>query len=357
MVEKLQAGGRSAALTAALAIPIALTFLILLSLRSQPDLPLQPAIFATGDWAPYSGKQLPDWGIASAVVASTASEAGYEANLQFMAWSQAYNAAADSRMNRGIRGTFPWYRTAAREREFYYSDALLEVELSIFYNAQNTPQLVEQVDRPGGLDRYRGVRVESYQYHPDIERLLSDAPMVPSAFKAFQQLIENPEVQFVAEARDVGKGILRDYFPEQQIAIEVSEKTWPISVHLLASRKNPNNRRLIEQFNKALAGMKGNGAYNILLADVRGRIDAERAVILHSFSSEGYLEGFLKPSSRESVLLPAGTRVVVEDWGDAYLAPAEVANRPDRVLVRVRAIDSPMKGQMLYVDGRTIRLP
>ena len=305
----------SSGLNTALAIPVVLTLLILLFFRSQPSSSLQNVMLATGDWAPYSGEQLNDYGIASVIVSSVMSEAGYDTTMQFMAWSKAYEVAVSSKFNQGVRGTFPWYKTSDRQKDFYYSNPLLEIDSTIFYDSRKTPELEAHFNQTGNLNEYNGLRIESYEYHPDIKKMLTESKEVPSTYIAFQKLINNSDIHYLSEAKDVGESILREYFSNQQAYIKSFEQQWPNNIHLLASKKNPNNRQLIERFNKALAQMKRSGNYDIILETAKHQIDVERAVNLHPFNVEGYIEGYYNPTGKESILLADGTRAVVEKMG------------------------------------------
>jgi len=273
-----------------------------------------------------------------------------------MAWGQAYDAALASETQAGLRGTFPWYHTTDRERDFYMSASLLETRSSVFYHAERTPELGE-VTEVSELASFRGLRITSYEYAPALKDIMDGAPEEPTNLKAFERLLADPQVHFVVEAEEVGTTILRDRFPQGRKIIRTAPIHWDIGVHFLASRNNPHNRRLIERFDEALKQMRSGGSYQALVSRVQDQIRETRTVTLHSFAPESFLQGYPNANRRASVLLPEGTRAIVDDWGEAYLAPVAPSTNPQPPWVRVVLLNGPLKGTFLHVDGRAVRLP
>ena len=98
----------------------------------------QLAIVATGEYPPFSGEQLQDEGIASAIVSLGMREIGYDCEIRFMPWPLVDTSAKESSTNQGVRAAFPYVKTAEREKAFYFSEPILEVETSVFYNKSKT---------------------------------------------------------------------------------------------------------------------------------------------------------------------------------------------------------------------------
>ena len=72
-------------ITIALAVPILLTLCLLLYVQPvEQTATARVAIVATGEYPPFSGEQLENQGIASAIVELAMKEMGYESQLQFM---------------------------------------------------------------------------------------------------------------------------------------------------------------------------------------------------------------------------------------------------------------------------------
>ncbi len=126
---------RSSRLIAVL-IVVALTSFALTSCeRGAPgNSALQTVRIATGEWEPYSGEDLPEFGIASAIVTAVLKNAGYKPDYEFMPWKLVEEFAQNNETNNGIRGTFPYLSTEQRRELFYYSGPLLSIDHSLYFN-------------------------------------------------------------------------------------------------------------------------------------------------------------------------------------------------------------------------------
>lgn len=348
----------STALILSLFIPILATFFIIYnSSASQSIETIKPAIFVTGEYSPFSGELLDEHGITSAVIAEAIKEAGYQAEFKFMPWSLGQEAAYESEVDQGIRGTFPYIKTPDRENRFYFSNPIVNVETSLFFNLKKNPELLKAKSAKV-LKGYKFLPIQGYSYLPEIKELSQTSFLATDNIEAFSKLLTDPSVEIVAESTEVGKEVLRENFPQQQQSIQ-NIPLYSVPFYLIASKKNPSNKRLIEDFNAALETIGQEGIEKIQTR-ILNKIDEKRLVILHPFSSDGQLKAFLDKNSENYILLANGTKAVVEQWPSAYLN-ANVANnlvdlnQIDK-LVKVRILNGPLKRTLLFVDGRALEI-
>ena len=348
----------STALMLSLLIPVLAVFFIIYG-SSNPQLveALKPAIFVTGEYSPFSGETVDEYGIASAVISEVIKEAGYQAEFKFMPWSLAQEVAYESEMDHDIRGLFPYIKTPEREKDFYFSNPILDVETSIFFNFKNNPELL-QLKSAQSLKGYKLLPIEGYRYLPDIQNIPQTSFSAKDNIDAFSQLLTNSQVQIVAEATEVGKEVLRENFPRQQQDIQYIP-LYSVPFYLMASKKNPSNKRLIEEFDSALE-LLGQEGIDKIESRILNKIDEKRLVTLHPFSSDGQLKAFFDKHDKDYVLLANGTRAVVEIWPDSYLSTSASIdlNSSSNIdnLVQIRILSGPLRRQTLFVDGRALEI-
>jgi polar amino acid transport system substrate-binding protein len=325
--------------------------------RVQPALPLN---VATGEWAPYSGEDLYQHGLASAVVAAVFREMGHQPVYHFLPWTHAEELTRDSESNDGIRATFPYFRAPERDRLFYFSDPILVSRTSLFYDHRSTPELETARDLKS-LHGYRVLLINGYRYPKEIEALPLQMPgRAGSTAEALRMLLENPEVQLVPEATEVGLMTLRRQLSRHAARIRVAPveaEALTIDLHVMFTKRNPHNDRLRARFNRALDEFKESGGHERLITRVMRKLDEDQMVILDSTEAGGLPIGYFDQDRRQSVLLPGGTRAVVELWDTGFLDPRLTSDTEPETTVTVRILNGPQQGQRLYVDGRSIRLP
>jgi polar amino acid transport system substrate-binding protein len=340
--------------TLALGLPILVLLLLFLYFRPVERTALPVAIIATGEYPPFSGEQLKDNGIAAAIVSRAMKEIGYESELKFMPWPLATQSTEESGTNQGVRAAFPYVKSPEREREFYFSDPILTVETSIFYNPAKTPKITEQTAL-ADLKDYRLLPIAGYRYLDPVEQLPKLNRAAENNLDAFEQLLNDPQTQLVAEATAVGNQILADSFPRQRQQIK-SLPAFTSPLYLIASKRNPYSRSLILEFNQALAAIDEDQRQEIASA-VLTQINEQNQVLLNAFDGSGYLKGYFRPAE-QPVLLPQGTRALVEQWPESYLnAVGEPSAEAIATWARVKILNGPLRQEILYVDGRAVALP
>ncbi len=74
---------------------------------------------STGEWAPYTSKHLPEYGLISDLVAQAFSLSGIEAEFVFLdSWSRSYVLTQKGQYD----GNFPLIPSAARQNDFNFTD-------------------------------------------------------------------------------------------------------------------------------------------------------------------------------------------------------------------------------------------
>lgn len=346
-------------LTISMFTPVFVILLFLFYFRpTESSRILQDAVIITGEYPPYSSQFLEDHGVASAIISEVLKGMGYESNFQFTSWNIAQELSLQSNSNQEIRGAFPYAKTDEREKDFYFSDPIFDVETSIFFNSDNTPELdsIESIDK---LINYYLIPIEGYSYLPQIDEIPRSLSVASDNVDAFTRLLSDPNIQLVAEATEVGHQLLQTEFPRQQHII----KSFPVfttSFYLMSSKRNPHNRRFIHEFNRSLREIGADRVEDIKSNTLK-KIDEHRSLSLIPIQSDAYIKGYMDKDHQKFVLLPRGTRVIVKEWPHAYLNTSDsvvwdTSKVSENSLAKVKVFNGPLKDETLYVDGRSLEI-
>jgi len=314
----------------------------------------QVARLTTGEWAPYVGRNLPEHGLCARIVAAVLHEMGLQPEFLFLPWVQAQAEAERSGHDR-LRGTFPYVRTSQRERMFYFSAPLLTTETVVFYSAIHHPDLAD-ASEVADLAGLSAVTSSGYAYPDELEAVMIATIEEPNETRAFQRLIEDPAVHYLAAARRVGEEVLARSFPARGFELRIVEGlSWQGDLHLMASRRNPQSWQFVQDLDAALARVRQSGVFDRIVSEQSGASLRPEVVELIAAIGQDIAATSTEPSGAR-LLLPAGVRAVVLEWGAAYRAqPAGEVDDGQRIC-RVRLLSGPARGEVVAVDGRHLRL-
>lgn len=222
-------------------------------------------LLVTDEWAPYTSKNLEEYGMVSKIVALAMEEAGLEYEIQFRPWARALEMVKYG----DAWGSFPWFYTDERAEEYYYSNPIMSSNIVVFYKKTNN--IIENPDieikNLDNLKSYKIGGVFGYFYEPYLEDnknqfrydLSSDAE---SAFK----LLESGKVDIIFEEEAVGWHIIANMFPEREHEFatfknQLSEEKF----YLIVTKEDRFAIKKIEAFNKGLSKIKQSGEYKKIL--------------------------------------------------------------------------------------------
>jgi polar amino acid transport system substrate-binding protein len=212
------------------------------------------------DYPPYVDAQAPGGGLAVQLVRQVAQRMGLTAEIEIAPWRRGYEATLRGRYD----ATFPYVRTPERERDFLYSDALIQARQVVFMAAD---------------------RRIAYRGPADLKGLRVCAPLGYAPAAALQPMIDSGEVRQVSAASAAAcPGLLvadrADVFiQDQRIGAALVAKAGlsgrivavsdpPVGItetHLIVPRSRPDADGLIARFNAALKQVMSSGDYQRLL--------------------------------------------------------------------------------------------
>src|SRR5690606_2247822 len=113
------------------------------------------------------------------------------------------------------------------------------------------------IHRVEDLTGFDVVTMSGYRYPAEVEAMIRDGTVADDNVAAFTRLIESERPVVVLEATRVGEELLAGPLAAHAGEVRVAPLHFTTPIHFIASRRNPNNRSLIRDFNEALAALSG----------------------------------------------------------------------------------------------------
>lgn len=214
---------------------------------------------ANGEWIPYSGKDLPDYGCDSRVVSEAFSNIGYTVVYDFFPWARAYNLAETGEWD----GTLEWDDTPEHRSAFYISSEPLSNQEWVFFYHNDRPFKWETLNDLKG----KTVGITSgYVYSDAFKEYIDDGKITfeeASNDEAnFKKLLAG-RIDIFPMEKIVGRRLIKNTLTlEDQKKITFHPKPLQnFHTYLLLSKTNPVNAERMDQFNKSLHDLKNSQKY------------------------------------------------------------------------------------------------
>jgi polar amino acid transport system substrate-binding protein len=228
-------------------------------------------LISSEEYPPYTSENLKDYGIDAAIVTAAFRLEGI--NTQYVI----YTSARSYQMARlgKVDATLPWAIREGREKDFYYSDPVIKVEVEHFYSLKNAPFDWD----PGNPDmvRVRGNKVATITGHnygeifQDAEkRGLIKTKRLDTLSQGFSMLLAG-RVNAVITKKHVADRVLAEQFTIESraklVSVPVSQAV-PTYDYLLFSRQSVYGEYFLKAFNKGLKKLHDSGGYLQLIDDL-----------------------------------------------------------------------------------------
>lgn len=223
--------------------------------------------FATSEFLPYIDRTAPEGGYYPALVTRVLAHHGERAVFVDRPWARAHEETRAGRFD----GSFPYLRSPAREREFLFSDPLLEVPSLLF---------VRRDTLAGGGDVERNRRMQSARRTCYLRDSLMPTPLearvaagglevvrVDDMAQCFRML-EAGRVDVVAAGAYNGRSTLRRLHGAGGPIAAVGGAIDVSTLHLVWPRRDPRAEARRLAFNASLAELRRSG----VVADLQARL-------------------------------------------------------------------------------------
>ncbi|MCG8618668.1 MAG: transporter substrate-binding domain-containing protein [Desulfobacterales bacterium] len=213
---------------------------------------------ATGEWPPFSGKNLDGYGLHSKIIDKVFKEMGHEVQFKFMPWKRVYELTKKG----DYIATFTWSKIPERQKEVLYPENELAVSKEVgFYKKSKFPN---------GLDiknlddikakNLRVVGITSYWYEKPLKEKGIKANLVSTADLAWKML-NGDRADILIENSDVGKAeslVILGADSDGKFATSSPLKTQ--QMYLIFSKHHPDSAEMIKSYDAAVTQLKASGS-------------------------------------------------------------------------------------------------
>jgi polar amino acid transport system substrate-binding protein len=212
-----------------------------------------------GEWVPYNGTDLPDFGCDSKIVAEVFSRSGYRVEFGFYPWARGYHLAESGEWD----GIVEWADTKETRQSFFVSKDAISHQEFVFFHRIDHPIEWETKDDLAGM--VIGL-TSGYLYSDQFINLLNDKRFIfqeASSDKANLQKLIAGRIDIFPMERNVGLAMLKNQFPVDQ-ASQIMFDHKPLSAldpHVLLTKKNPANEQIMAMFDREFESFKNTQDY------------------------------------------------------------------------------------------------
>lgn len=213
---------------------------------------------SVGDWPPFLDRSLPHNGVVAQLISDVLAEEGYQVRFHFRPWPRAYLEAST-----GMRdATAIWMHKPEREKDFYYSQPVME-ENFVFFHLKSKPFNWQSLQDLAGMTLGGGI---NYSYGPEFNAALDNGVFVlervSSKEQNFKRLLLRRIDAFPEEITVGYHSLYRDL--KESDYQQITHHPTPFlsnNSFLLFPKKKASSPALMEAFNKRLAAFRGSGRY------------------------------------------------------------------------------------------------
>lgn len=208
----------------------------------------EPLSLSTLEWPPFVGQNLPGQGTTGARVRSICAVAGLEPRLSFLPWRRVLMEA-----RAGLsQGYFPEYRSANREKEFYFSKAVGCSVVGLVHRRDLVPVWTSLED----LAAYRLGVVDGYVNSEEFDRLVDMGILYPVKCNSDEMALRMLEAGRI-DAAVMDRAVFRHLSGEAGSAQKPSSLVFAakiLTVHSLhvCFPRTPAGKALVERFDRAI---------------------------------------------------------------------------------------------------------
>lgn len=220
----------------------------------------------SGEWAPYCSENTEHYGMALRIITEAFAREGVKVEYSFFPWDQAMNKA----QTREWDGSAAWFRSPEREQNFYISDPLV-MSGYVFFHLKSMDFKWKSMN---DLKKYKIGATMGYDYGKafqeaekrgiiHVERLAQDEMNFDNLFSG--------KIDIFPEDMDVGMDMLYKRYPSYKYVNVIThpKRLREDPLHLLLSKSNPKNQKLMKLFNEGLKKLKESGDYDRYMLEFR----------------------------------------------------------------------------------------
>lgn len=216
---------------------------------------------AIGEWAPFTGKNLSGYGIASEIVSAAMSAVGLEPHFKFIPWRR---AEAEVLAGQSF-ATLPYLKIREREELFLFSTVLFSSKFAMIHLSERSELIGFSYDGPESLKGYRvgivagteAVRAQLTAYGISVVELENPEPLL--------QMLELRRIDFAVDNREVLLYYTYRDFPDGTFTFLEAPFGERSEYRMMVSKSYPDAEALLDTFNEGLNILEESGELSNIL--------------------------------------------------------------------------------------------
>lgn len=223
--------------------------------------------FAIGEWEPYTGKEMKNFGITTKIVDAACREVGFTTTYDFFPWYRAEKMV----LGKNYFATFPYKILPERVKKGYiFSDPIFSSTFAMAYNIENSKLTNFKYQKIEDLKEYRiGIIFGIDGIKLPLLNAGIKAQEINGTAKNITKLLRDRIDFYIDDKIVIIHSLQNSFTPEQTEKIALYDKPFgqENKFRLMVAKDYPNAKELIEKFNTALHIIKENGTYDKLLKE------------------------------------------------------------------------------------------
>ncbi len=214
-----------------------------------------------GEWVPYLGENLPNYGIVSQVITEAFADSGVKVQYGFFPWPRAIGLAQYGEWDAAA----VWFRSPEREAKFYVSDTVID-STYVFFHLKSYHFIWKTLNDLKGIE-IGGTQGYSYREFSEANKSGKIKISWARSDEINYRLLLDGRIKIFPNDKIVGYEMIARLFTPKEAEL-FTHSPIPLRVDplcLLFSKKVPKNKELVSIFNAALAKLKKSGRYDQII--------------------------------------------------------------------------------------------
>lgn len=215
---------------------------------------------AAGEWPPFIGKKINHNGIVGSIISESFANEGMDIGYAFYPWKRAMEQAKKGDDD----ATAPWSMTEQRNKDFYFSEPIIEEVNILLHRKDSTLKWNDITD----LSQYKIGGTIGYFYGKEFEEAEKNKTLqvqrTNKDITNLKKLLAGRVDIFVVE-KNVANAMINKLTAQQKSELVMNEK--PLNtrnLYLLFSKSKSSNQDKVTAFNKGLKKLRDSGRYKAI---------------------------------------------------------------------------------------------
>ncbi len=216
--------------------------------------------FHIGEWPPYVSEDRSRKYLAEELVTEAFAHQGYKVRYEYFPWKRSYINVK----NGNSHGTFPWYVSPEREKDFIIPKEALFQEREVFFHLKSNDFKWDNFE---DLKKYRIGGVIGYNNVDILKAQGVDVVVLNQDSLNFKMLLAG-RIDAYPVAELVGHEIINSSFPPEVAALftKSSKALNRGGIYILFSKNIDNAQEVAEAYDRGMVALKKSGRYDEIIS-------------------------------------------------------------------------------------------